>query len=146
MIFPILFLLKIVLNIWGPLWLSVNFRRPISFIVSEVQRHSTSSMTAQVWDLLMVAVMKMYVETVTTFLHREPEIWMGPGFLQNPSLRDYYEAYEIYTNIFCGKHCSACWSFLEKNPGKLLTKKTCFLLWDMKKFVYITLFVCLGLL
>lgn len=74
MTFLILFLLKIVLNIWGPLWLSVNFRRFISFIVLEVQWHSTSSMRAQVWDLLMVAVMKTYVETVTSILHRETEI------------------------------------------------------------------------
>lgn len=122
MTFLILFLLKIVLNIWGPLWLSVNFRRFISFIVLEVQWHSTSSMRAQVWDLLMVAVMKMYVETVTSILHREAEIWMEPGFLQNPSLRDYYEAYEIYTNIFCGKHFSSFWSFLGKPLGSYSLK------------------------
>lgn len=42
MIFPILFLLKIVLNIWGPLWLCVNFRRFISFTVFNVQHHITS--------------------------------------------------------------------------------------------------------
>lgn len=84
MVLPILFLLKFVLDIPGPLWLGVNFRRLVSLTVLKVQGHSTGSMATQIW-----------VETVITSSHREAKFWMEPGsvILQNPSLKGYYRTY-----------------------------------------------------
>lgn len=131
-----LFLLKFVLDIPGPLWLGVNFRRLVSLTVLKVQGHSTSSMATQIW-----------VETVITSSHREAKIWMEPGsvILQNPSLKGYYRTYNTYTNIFCRKCCSLSWSFLGKT-WEAIDLKDLFIILKSKNSYLCCCFVCLVLL
>lgn len=124
MIFSILFLLKIVLNSWDPLWLHVNFRRFIYSFRSSMawcQQHGSSGMGP-----LDSGVMKMYVQTVTTSLH--PAWGLEGARLSTKSFTQglLWSIWSLYKHLLW-KALQFILVILRKKPGKLLTKKFLFL-------------------